>query len=56
MNTVETPFLLRKKIVYATTTLFPIIILVESVIHIVSLSTPYGLDAVTAFPAPFRME
>ena len=37
-------------------TLFPIIILMESVVHVVSLLAPLGLDAKTAFLAQFRME
>ena len=37
-------------------TLFPIIILMDSAVHVVSLLSPLGLVAKTAFLAPFRME
>ena len=37
-------------------TLFPIIILMDSAVHVVSLLAPLGLDAKTAFLAQFRME
>ena len=36
--------------------LFPIIIIIESAVHVVSLLAPLGLVAKTAFLAPFRME
>lgn len=44
------------RIVYATITLFPIIILVESVVHVVALLAPLGLDAKIVFLAPYRMK